>query len=280
MLEGIGERFGSSFDDVRRDPRPAVVALLFDAAVLAALVAVLALASGAPPHARFLPFGVPGALPTFTDVVDLPGVAETAAGPLQGTMVAVALALALAPVAAWLEGGAVGALKAAYVDREQGALRPAFATAAGRSFRALLAYRLFLHGALVAGAVAGRAFPGFTQEVVGAIVLEFVLVFTPFAIVLDGESAWGGMKKSAAAVGDHLATCLVMLLFGLLVTGGASALARETAQALGPWAILPLAAVYAVVGTAMSTFLLKVWLSFRPPEKLAQSAPVRAAAPA
>lgn len=266
-MDGIGERFGSSFDDVRRDPRPVVAALVYDAVAFGALV-VLVLAVGSfPAGPSFLPFAAPGALPTFTDVLDVPAVAMDSAGALRGLSIAAALAVALAPVAAWVEGGLVGVMKAAYIDRTDDALLPVFVASARRSFRPLLAYRILLHSALVASLVLGRNFPGLHHEVLGPIVLRFALVYTPFVIVIEGETAWGGMKRSVAAIADHLATSLVMLLFGLLVTGGASALAKAAATYTGGWAIAPLAVAYAVVATAVSTFVLKVYLGFRPEEQ-------------
>ncbi|HLE97700.1 MAG TPA: hypothetical protein VI997_10055 [Candidatus Thermoplasmatota archaeon] len=278
-MEGIGERFGASFDDVRRDPRPVLVGLAFDAIALALLGVVVLAAAGRLPLARFVPFAVPGALATFTDVLHVPSSAVSVAGLVEGTAAAAALAIALAPIAAWLEGGAVGVLKAAYVDRDEGPLAPAFRAAARRSFRALLAYRLLLHGALVAGFVLGRMFPAYRSETVGAIVLEFLLVFTPYIVVLEGETAWGGMKRSAAAVADHLTTCLIMLLFGLLVTGGASAIVRELSESLGGWIVIAAVVVYAPVGTALAIFTMKVWLGFQPPEQ-APASTVPATAPA
>lgn len=278
-MEGIGERFGSSFDDVRRDPRPAVAALVYDAVAFGALIAVVFAVGAVPGSPAFLSFAAPGALPSFTDILDVPAVAMDATGAIPGLTIAAALALALAPVAAFMEGGIIGVLKAAYVDKTDSALLPVFHASAQRSFRPLLAYRLLLHSALVASLVLGRSFPGLHHEVLGPIVLRFALVYTPFVVVIDGESSWGGMKRSVAAIADHLATSLVMLLFGLLVTGGASALARAATGYTGGWALAPIALLYAVVGTAVSTFVLKVYLSFRPEE----SAPARivpAAAPA
>lgn len=263
-MEGIGERFGSSFDDVRRDPRPAVVALVYDALAFGLLVALVLGVGAVPGVPAFIPFAAPGALPTFTDVLDVPSVALDAAGAMEGLAIAAVLAVALAPLAAWMEGGLIGVVKAAYVDKTEDALFPVFLASAKRNFRPLFAYRLLLHSALVASLVLGRRFPGLHHEVLGPIVLRFALVYTPFVIVIEGESSWTGMKRSVAAVADHLATSLVMLLFGLLVTGGASALARAASGYTGGWALAPLALLYALVGTAVSAFVLKVYLGFRP----------------
>lgn len=279
-LGGIGELFGESVDAVIRRPAPAAVPLLVDAAAfLALLLVVEAVGLGAdrlPYDRAAFGFGITSALPSLADTLDLAAAARALVGGGIG-YVAIALAV-LVPVAAFAEAGFVAVLKSAYLDREHRPLLEVFLPAAKARFLPMLLYRAVLAAAFLLALVLATQGGVFRNSAAGALMLRFLLLFAPYAIVVDGAPFLEGVKRSLAAVGDHLATSLVLLLFLLLVSGGVAAVLAPFVHAFGPVAILLGILVYAPVGTALATFVLLVWTSFRPEAAGIDGAPAPSAA--
>lgn len=286
-LSGIGERLGQSADAVIRRPAPAVVPLLVDAAAFVVGVLVLlalGFRAGDPSAYRGATFGfaVAGALPSLADALDV-GAAARALGQ-QGVLAVSLLALAFLPLVAFVEGGFVALLAAVYVEKDERTLgelvREVFLPAAKARFLPMLLYRGALAAAFLSAGLLGLFGGPLRAGATGALALRFLLVFAPYAIVLEGASFADGVRASLVAIGDHLASCLVTLLFLLLVTGGAAALVTPFLHAWGPGAALLAILLYAPVGTALSLFLLLVWRSLSRYEPAPESAPAGAPAEA
>ena len=87
------------------------------------------------------------------------------------------------------------------------------------------------------------------------------------------------VRESVQLVSDHLATTLVALLFGFLLTGGMALVVGAIVRYLGDAAPFVASALYAPVGTTLSLFLYRVYLSFYPQDAIPGSVPAPAATP-
>jgi hypothetical protein len=290
-----GELFGQSFDAVYRRPRAILVPFLVDIGILLlGTVAFLALAGERLlfPQGYRLPnllVAVPHALPTVGDVV----------GPTPslhnfGQDVAIAatvLILLLIPVLAFAEAGFLGVLQAVYLrptdPLEEGRhtdawsrIREAFVMTGRRHFGTFLVLRAIQAALALAALVVPVLLPQFATYDLGVLAVDVLLLYAPYAAVETKRGAIASIRESVQLVADHLATTLVALLFGLLVTGGMSILLAPLAGLLGPWGPIAAGALYAPIGTVLSLYLYKVYLSFRPSEALPEAAPAPAAAAA
>lgn len=281
---GIGDLFGQAVDAVIRRPLPAVLPLLVDGGAF--LLGLLALAflglpavEGAAYGRADFGFGISTALPSLADTLD---VASAARAGLPGAMMlVVAVVVLLLPVVAFVEAGFVAVIEASYVRKDDRPLVDVFLPAARARFLPILLYRAVLAAAFLAAfALASQGGSMFRNSAAGALALRFLLMFAPYAIVVDGAGFLEGVRRSVAAIGDHVATCLVVLLFLLLTSGGIAAVLSPFVQRFGALAVLGGIVVYAPVGTVLATFVLLVWHSFRPPEMLAEPMAAPAAAPA
>ncbi|HVL48084.1 MAG TPA: hypothetical protein VM889_05970 [Candidatus Thermoplasmatota archaeon] len=280
---GVGEMLGSSLDAVLRRPFPAVAVALFD---LVGLVVAL-LVFGAFGDAAMLPGGyrlttfpyaIPEAMPSVADVHNAATLAF-----LRDAGIAPALAfLALMViVTAYAEGGFIALLMRVYEDRADAPVASfvdVFAEGARRHFRAFLVYRLLLAGLAIFVLFAAPRTPYFTNYALGAFLVEFLVIFAPCIIVKEGSGPVAAIRGSVRLVADHLGTSLVMLLFLLLATGGASVLLGPLQRAVGEGpGLLAATFLYAPIGTALALFVLRVYLSFKPDEPLAEPAPAPSA---
>lgn len=281
-MEAVGELYGSSFDLVLRRPRSVLVALLSETAVVLAAGLYFSVAVGAAVHVPLsrltaaFPFAVPTALPSLGDVMRAPS--------MLGARVDLLVFLALAfPVLAWAEGGFIGVLNRRFLqesdlDRAERRdwtleeLKAVFLSEARRHLPALLVLKLIVAAVLLLPLLL-TPLPYFRNFALGALIVEFVLMYAPFVVVREGAGALDAIRASFTAVSDYLATSLVALLFLLLTTGGFAAALGALAPYAGGW-IVPLAlVVYAPVGTALSLFLLRVYAAMRPTEQLPAAIP-------
>lgn len=278
-MQGVGELFGSSFDDVLRRPAPALVPLIVDVTLLLSGALVFSAALGVvvfagPPHALpSMPLAVPEALPSVTSLHDASALAFFAGA--RGFLALATLVLVAVPLLAFAEGGFIGVLAEAYLPRDPleereeslSAIRDAFLREGRAAFGALLALRM-LQVALAAAAVLLPAyFPYFGSSFFGLVAFDFFFLFAPYVAVLERRSALASLRKSFRTVSDYLASSLVALLFGLLTMGGLAALLVPVLRVAGPAGALAGAVVVAPVGTVLSLFYLKVYLSFHPAER-------------
>ncbi len=296
-MDGVGEVFGQSVDDVVRRPVAALVPLVQDAVVI--LLVVVA-AQGIPnldlgpyhigdepPYA----FAVPGALPSILDLFDVPGALLEYGG--RDLVAGGFLAIVMLIILAFAEAGYLTALKRLHVDprvarAEPGALpdeptlgdaRMAFVDGALARGPPLAIYRLVLAVVATVAALAASLIPGARAGIVGVLVMESLLLFAPYAIVLDGSGFLSGVRRSIRFVSDHLASTLVTLLFLFASTGAVAALVLWLRGILGFAGVILGAGVYAWAGTVLSLFVLRVFLGIegKPEGAVARKAPAESA---
>lgn len=294
-VNGVGELFGRSVDAVLRRPRPALVPLVTDVAVL--LIGSVLFISIAGVEVQFpqgyrlpnFPVAVPHALPTVGDIIG-----PTPPPPLEEWRVvlsAVMFIFLLIPLLAFAEGGFLGVLRAVYIEEHDpiaegrhadawSRIREAFASAGRRHFAAFLVLRGIQAILALAALFLPTLLPRFGNYGLAVLVVDVLLLYAPYAVIEHGRGAFQAMRDSVQHVADHLATTLVALLFGFLLTGGMAILVEPLVRFLGVWTPFVVAAVYAPIGTALSLFLYEVYLSFFPQETLPESIPARDAAPA
>lgn len=291
----MGELFGQSVDAVLRRPRGIIPPFLVDVAVLVlGTILFLSIAKVTllfPQGYRLpnFPVAVPHALPTVGDVIG-PTPELHNFGP-EVILAAAALILILLPVLAFAEAGFLGVLRAVYIKPIDEIVEGRHADAWSRIRESFLAsgrahYGTFLalrsiQALLALAALAIPLFvPFFTNYGLGVLAVDVLLLWAPYAAVETRRGAVASIRESIQLVSDHLATTLVALLFGFLVTGGVSLLARPATDLLGPYAPLALSVAYLPLGTILSLFLYKVYLSFRPDEPAPETVPAPAAATA
>lgn len=291
-MEGVGELFGRSVDAVLRRPRAMLVPLLIDVGVLLLGTALfLSLAGRAflfPQGYRLpnFPVAVPHALPTVGDVMG----PEPAITGTPAILAASFFILLLIPLLAYAEAGFLGVLRALYISpadplaegRHPDAwsrVRESF----GRSARAYGGTFLWLRAIQAVLAWAALALPillpRFGNYGLGVLAVDVLLIYAPYAAVETRRGAFAAIRESVQLVSDHLATTLVALLFGFLLTGGISLLVAPIDSVLRGATPFVMALLYAPVGTLLALFLYRVYLSFRP-ESLPESAPAPNAVPA
>lgn len=296
-MQGIGELFGSAFDDVIRRPTPAIVPAVVDVALLLVGAVVLSTTLGivafahAPQGLPVMPFTVPEPLPSVTDLRDPTG---PLLGPSPRTLIAVATVWLLSiPVLAYARGGFIGLLLEVYLPRgddplDRGPagfeeLRGAFTSHASAAFGPLLLIGLLEAVVGLAAVALPATLPYFRNSLLGLIAFDFLTMFAPYIVVIEGKGALASLRKSVRTVSDFLASSLVALLFGLLVTGGLGALLGPVVAFVGPAGLLVGAVLFAPVGAILALFYLKVYLSFHPTDRypiMAKESPAAAQAPA
>lgn len=293
-MEGVGELFGRSVDAVLRRPRTGLVPFAVDLAWLllgTALFATVGFALLFPQGYRLpnFPVAVPHALPTVGDIMgpqpDIHGFGTPA------VIAASILVLLGIPLLAYAEAGFLGVLRAVYLTRhdtiEEGRhadawsrIREAFL----RSGRAFGGAFLVLRGIQALLALLALALPlvlpRFGNYGLGILALDVLLLYAPYAVVESKRGPVAAIKESMQLVSDHLATTLVALFFGFLLTGGLGYLAARVAPSLGAAGPFVFSAIYAPIGTLLALFLYRVYLSFYPQDLAPESTPAPAAAPA
>ncbi|HEX2023014.1 MAG TPA: hypothetical protein VHH36_09875 [Candidatus Thermoplasmatota archaeon] len=293
-MEGVGELFGRSVDQVLRRPRAALAPFAVDAAML--LLGTIIFVSAAGIEVQFpqgyrlpnLPVAVPHALPTVGDVMG-----PTPALGVDRAIATAALLLILVavPILAFAEAGFLGVLKAVYLapidplveGRHSDAwsrIKEAFLASGKRHFAPFVVLRLIQAGLAVAALFLPALLPRFGNYGLGVLAVDVALLYAPYAVVETGRGPFAAIRESLQLVADFLATTLVALLFGFLLTGGISILVAPLVGVAGAYAPLIAAALYAPVGTALSLFLYQVYLSMRPREALAEPLPARDPVPA
>lgn len=294
-MEGVGESFGRSVDAVLRRPRAAVVPLAVD--VLTLLFGTLLFLSLAGVRLLFpqgyrlprLPVAVPHPLPTVGDVMG-PTPAIEAFG-TSAVLAAAILILVLLPTLAFAEAGFLGVLRAVYLKPQDplesgrhpdawSVVREAFVTTGKARFRTFLVLRGVQALLALLALFAHLMPPNLRNFDVGIFVVDVLLLYAPYAAIETGRGPVAAMRESVQLVSDYLATTLVALMFGLLVTGGVSILVGPLVALLGPWAPFLVAVLYAPIGTVLALFLYHIYLGFYPKETLPESVPAASATPA
>lgn len=294
-MEGVGEQFGKSVDAVLRRPRAAIVPFLVDIALLllgtAIFVSLAARTLLFPQGYRLpnLPVAVPHALPTVGDIMgptpslhqfELPVVAAASL-----------LILASIPLLAYAEAGFLGVLKTVYLTPHDPLLegrhgdawsriREAFRDSGRRYFKSFVVLRCIQAALALVALVLPTLLPSFASYGLGVFAVDMLLLYAPYAVIETRRGAFAAIRESVQLVSDHLATTLVALLFGFLLTGGLAILLVPVLAAIGPWAPFVASAIYAPIGTALALFLYNVYLGFRPTEILPEATPAPSAAPA
>ena len=298
-MQGVGELFGQSVDAVLRGPRAALVPFLVDAAMLAlGTLLFVAIANDRllfPQGYRLpdFPVAVPHALPTVGDIMGpTPALHEFG---LPVAIAAVALIVLSIPALAFAEAGFLGVLRAVYLEEidivEEGRhadawsrVKEAFYASGRRKFRVFFFLRSVQAGLALVALALPRVVPAFGSYSLGVLAVDVLLLYAPYAAMERAKGFRASVRESVQLVSDHLATTLVALLFGFLLTGGIALLVGPLVRVLGgaaPWAApFVAAALYAPVGTTLSLFLYRVYLSFYPRDIVPESAPAPAAAPA
>jgi hypothetical protein len=294
-VEGVGELFGQAFDAVVRRPRAILVPFLVDALVLV-LGTTLFYSLGHvtllfPQGYRLpnLPVAVPHALPGVGDVIEPTPSLHTLGRDV--VVAAAAFIIVLIPIIAFAEAGFLGVLRAVYLAPtdvlEEGRhadawsrIRDAFLASARAHGSTFLALRVVQAVLALAALILPIFLPALGSYDLGVLVVDVLLLYAPYAIVESKRGAIRAMRESVQLVSDHLATTLVALLFGFLLTGGMSILLTPLVRVFGPWGPLVASALYAPVGTVLSLYLYKVYLSFYPRDLTPEAAPAPTAAPA
>lgn len=294
-MEGVGEHFGKSVDAVLRRPRAALVPFLVDVVLLLVGTALFLTLAGRtflfPQGYRLpnLPVAVPHALPTVGDIM---GPTPSLHALEMPVLVAAAAVILLAvPLLAYAEAGFLGVLRTVYLTPHDPLLegrhsdawsriREAFRASGRRHFRTFVALRLIQAGLSFVALLLPLVLPQFGNYGLGVLAVDMLLLYAPYAAVETRRGAFAAIRESVQLVADHLATTLVALLFGFLLTGGLAILLVPLLAVIGPWAPFVASAVYAPIGTALALFLYNVYLGFRPAEALPEAAPAPAAAPA
>ena len=288
-MEGVGELFGQSVDAVLRRPRAVLPPFLVDVAALALGTLLFLGIAGVqllfPQGYRLpdFPVAVPHALPTVGDVMG-PEPALHNFG-REVVVAAALLVLLLVPFLAFAEAGFLGVLRAVYLKPvdplEEGRhvdawsrIQEAFLETGRRHFGTFAKLRAIQALIALAAMVIPRVVPVFTNYGLGVLVVEVLLLWAPYAAIETGRGAMQAVRESVQLVADHLATTLVALLFGFLVTGAVGLLAGPLVRLLGPYPVpFLLSALYLPLGVILSLFLYKVYRSFRPEESAPESAP-------
>jgi hypothetical protein len=293
-VEGVGELFGRSVDAVLRRPRTALVPLAVDVVWLllgTALFAAVGVALLFPQGYRLpnFPVAVPHALPTVGDILGpTPDIHDVGGSAVLAAAILVLLGI---PLLAYAEAGFLGVLRAVYLKEHDeiaegrhadawSRIRDAFLRNArlhGRTFIALRGLQALL--ALVALGLP-VLLPQFSNYGLGILAVDVLLLYAPYAAVKSGRGAVHAIRESVQLVSDHLATTLVALLFGFLLTGGLGYIAARGAPALGSAGPFVFSAVYAPIGTLLALFLYRVYLSFYPQDLAPESVPAPNAATA
>ena len=294
-MNGIGEQFGRSVDAVLRRPRGALVPLLVDAVVLLVGTALFLSLSGFliqfPQGYRLpnFPVAVPHALPTVGDILGpTPALHELPRQVIVAALILIALAI---PLLAFAEAGFLGVLRAIYlkpIDPIQegrhadawSRIRESFVATGRKHFGAFLLLRSIQAALAVAALFLPILLPRFGNYGLGVLAVDVLLLWAPYAVIEHEGNPVRAIRESVALVADHLATTLVALLFGFLLTGGMAILVSPLSAYLPEWAPFVAAVLYAPVGTALSLFLYRVYLGFYPEESLPESAPVPTTVPA
>lgn len=293
-MEGVGDKFGRSVDAVLRRPRAVLVPFLVDMAYLGVGTVLFVALAGVqllfPQGYRLpnFPVAVPHALPSVGDVMGpTPALHE-----VQPILLAASLLILLSvPLLAYAEAGFLGVLRAVYLTPEDpletgrhpdawSRIRGAFQETGARHFRAFLVLRLVQAALAFAALLLPLALPRIGNYGLAVLVVDILLLYAPYAAVETGRGAFAAARESIQLVSDHLATTLVALLFGFLLTGGMAILVRPLTDALGPYSPFVASILYAPVGAALALFLYRVYLGFYPSESLPEPAPAPAAAPA
>lgn len=292
-MHGVGELFGRSVDAVLRRPRTALVPLLVDVLWLLVgttlFVTLAAIALLFPQGYRLpnFPVAVPHALPTVGDVMG-PNPSIHSVGS-EAMLAAGALILLGIPLLAYAEAGFLGVLRAVYltehdpIDEGRHAdawsrIREAFARSARQHFRTFVWLRT-VQAALALVALGLPVFvPAFPNYGFGVLAVDVLMIYAPYAAVEAKRGPVAAVRESVQLVSDHLATTLVALLFGFLLTGGIGYLAAMSVPYLGVYAPFVAALVYAPVGTTLALFLYRVYLGFYPESTAPESVPAPAGA--
>ncbi len=277
-MEGVGEVFGQCVDDVIRRPISALVPLLQDAT----LFGIVALAARGLPTLNLgpyhvgrdpeYPFAIPGALPSITDLFDVPRALVSPIG--LSFIAAILLAVVTIVTLAYVEAGFIASLKRLYVDPrvarlDPGALldepsladaRRAFIHGATSRGAPLALFRLALGSVAFTAAYLSTILPDIDAGLTGVLVIEGFLVYAPYALVLDDVGPLGAARRSLRVASDKLATTLVMLLFLFATTGAVAGFVTVLNGFAGGLGVVLGAALYAVAGTVLSLFVLRVYL--------------------
>ena len=294
-MHGVGELFGQSVDQVLRRPRGVVPPFLVDVAVMGLGTLLFLSIAGVellfPQGYRLpdFPVAVPHALPTVGDVIG-PEPARNFEG--AAILAAALLILLLVPLLAYAEAGFLGMLRAVYLRPPEdphaegrhvdswSRIREAFVVSGRRHFSTFAVLRAIQALLALAAIAIPRVLPFFANYGLGVLAVDVLLLWAPYAAIETRRGPVAAVRESVQLVSDHLATTLVALLFGFLVTGGIGLLANPMVRLLGPFPVpFLLSAIYLPLGTILSLFLYKVYLSFYPSENLPESAPAPVAAP-
>src|SRR5581483_1107027 len=235
------------------------------------------------------PVAVPHALPTVGDVMG-PTPAISGLGRL-AILAALTLILVSIPLLAYAEAGFLGVLKVVYLTEhdilEEGRhpdawsrIKEAFTTTGGRHWRTFLALRGVQAILAIAALLLPLLLPRFGNYGLGVLAVDVLLLYAPYAVIESGKGVRSAVRESVQLVSDHLATTLVALLFGFLLTGGVGLLAGPVVGVTGIYGPFVMSLVYAPVGTALALFLYNVYLSFQPRDLAPESAPAAASVPA
>lgn len=294
-MEGVGELFGQAFDAVLRRPRVVVVPFLVDLVVLLLGTFLFFTVAGVsllfPQGYRLpnLPVAIPHALPGAGDVIGPTPSLHLFPAPVVAA--AAAFVVVLIPLVAFAEAGFLGALRAVYLQpidvivegRHVDAwsrISDAFVASGKRDFAAFVVLRVIQAALALAALVLPLFLPAFGSYGLAVLAVDALLLYAPYAVIERGGGAFAAMRESVQLVSDHLATTLVALLFGFLVTGGMSILLAPLVARVGVYGPFLASALYAPVGTVLSLYLYKVYLSFYPKDAVAEPAPAPVAATA
>ncbi|HVM46352.1 MAG TPA: hypothetical protein VM582_10495 [Candidatus Thermoplasmatota archaeon] len=290
----MGELFGRSVDAVLRRPRAALVPLAVDVLWLALgtlLFLTLAAITILFPQGYRLPnfpVAVPHALPTVGDVMGptpAPDIHSFGMGALAAASLLILLGI---PLLAYAEAGFLGALKAVYLTPHDpvaegrhadawSRIREAFATSARAHFRTFVVLRVIQAALALVALTLPLALPNVPNTGLAILAVDVLLLYAPYAAVETKRGSIAAMRESVQLVSDHLATTLVALLFGFLLTGGVGYVAELAAPWLGVAAPFVASAVYAPLGTLLALFLYRVYLSFYPQDIMPDAVPAPSA---
>lgn len=289
-MNGVGELFGRSVDAVLRRPRTALVPLTVDVVwLLLGTVLFLTLAGVTilfPQGYRLptFPVAVPHALPTVGDVMGPTPTAQIhdfGAGALAAASLLILVGI---PLLAYAEAGFLGVLKRVYLTphdtTEEGRhadawsrIREAFHSSGRAHFRTFFVLRVIQAVLALVALVLPVALPQLPNTGLAVLAVDVLLLYAPYAAVETKRGSIAAMRESVQLVSDHLATTLVALLFGFLLTGGIGYVAEQAVRWLGVSTPFVAAIVYAPVGTLLALFLYRVYLGFYPQDIAPESVP-------
>lgn len=294
-MEGVGELFGRSVDAVLRYPRAVLVPLLIDLGYLllgTGIFQVLASREVLFPQGYRLPsfpVAVPHALPTVGDVMGpTPSLSDLGRPVILAALILIVVAI---PLLAYAEAGFLGVLRALYLTDHDvldegrhpdawGRIWDAFGAAGRRHWRTFLVLRGIQALLAIAALLLPILLPRFGNYGLGVLAVDVLLLYAPYAAIESGKGARSAVRESVQLVSDHLATTLVALLFGFLLTGGVGLFADRVAVRLGIYEPFLMSLLYAPVGTALALFLYNVYLSFQPRDTAPESTPAPVSVPA